>query len=103
MAARASYDPNVDASQFKPQYELTPKGEREQRSHIIARAHLEAGAGQWLCHCIIYKGADTTKSAARRRVLAWALRNGILRAAKAPPPSLDQIDEALAKLSTGAT
>lgn len=66
-------------TQIPLDYEPTTKLVTEQRSHVVARCHLEAGAGYELCDEVLFKGANRTKSPARRRIVTWALVHGYWR------------------------
>lgn len=68
---------------YLPPYATTSKLERMQHSHVIARAHVEAGVSQRLAFRFLYKGEHSSvplKTPARRRLAAWALREEFVEA-----------------------
>ena len=99
---RRSYDPSMDQTRYEP----TSRLEREQRSHVYARGHIEAGASVAIVSEVL-RGGDYLKSPARRRVLAWALKRGYLRPARPEPPKptttiSDDLERAASALAKGA-
>ena len=75
----------------------------EQRSHVIARAHLELGVSWELARQVIYKGADPTLSPSRRRIYAWAVARGLFVEEKTEPVEKLEADLEALKKKLGTT
>lgn len=97
---------NTRASVERVTYEPTERLLAAHSAHVTARAHLEAGVGVRLCHSILFRKDNQTKSAARRRVTQWAVKEGYFRPVRpkpeAPAPAVPKAEQSIEQLLAAA-
>lgn len=69
----------MSRDESQERYEHTPRMATEQRSRVVAAAHLATWVGVATVVKVLYSHGYRIKTPSRRRVLQWALDNGYLQ------------------------